>query len=164
MRLLLGLIILGLGALVGWYILNGNTSINLPTPTRVTPRVTPTPEENLLRASGVPGFPEVTGVQMEGADKGGVLSRSVVTYTDTGFAPSPLTVKAGTTVTFVNESTGGMWVASAVHPSHTVLPGFDQKKSVVKGSTYEYTFSRVGTWRYHNHVKPETTGVVVVTE
>ena len=60
-------------------------------------------------------------------DKGGVAARTVVTYTDTGFAPLSVTIKKGTTVTFVNESSRGMWVASAVHPTHQLLPGFDQE-------------------------------------
>jgi hypothetical protein len=57
-----------------------------------------------------------------------------------------------------------MWVASAVHPTHLLLPGFDELKSTGKGGTYEYTFVKVGTWQYHNHVNPSDTGSVVVTE
>jgi hypothetical protein len=57
-----------------------------------------------------------------------------------------------------------MWVASAVHPTHQLLPGFDQLASVAKGGTYEYSFAKVGTWKYHNHMKPTDFGGVVVTE
>ena len=160
MRLLLGLVVLGLGALVGWYLMGGKNPIqlpNAPTPT-VLPRITQAPVDNLLRTSS---FPSGNGVG--GSEKGGEVARLVVTYTDTGFAPSPLMVSVGQTVTFVNESTGGMWVASAVHPTHSVLPGFDQKKSVAKGASYEYMFLKVGTWKYHNHVKPSDTATVVVS-
>src|SRR3989344_267954 len=43
-----------------------------------------------------------------------------VIYTDQGFSPLSVTVPLGTTVTFVNQSGGSMWVASAMHPTHVV--------------------------------------------
>ena len=97
-------------------------------------------------------------------EKGGVAARVVVTFTDSGFSPKSVTVSSGSTVAFMNESTGGMWVASDVHPTHQLLPGFDAQKSVAKGGSYEYTFTKVGTWTYHNHVAPTQTGTVVVTK
>ena len=57
-----------------------------------------------------------------------------------------------------------MWVASAVHPTHQLLPGFDRAQKRVSGGTYDYAFVKVGTWKYHNHVNPSDTGAVVVTE
>lgn len=77
------------------------------------------------------------------------------------FAPDTLTVKAGTTVKFVNGSSSPMWVASAPHPTHTDYPEFDQKQS---GNEYAFIFTRVGTWKYHNHLNPADTGTVIVTE
>lgn len=97
-----------------------------------------------------------------GGTKGGVQETFMFTYTDAGFSPKQLTVKKGDTVSFINQSSGAMWVASAVHPTHQVLPGFDQKKSVAKGGTYVYTFEKVGTWQFHNHMSPEMTGSVAV--
>lgn len=84
---------------------------------------------------------------------------ALVTYTDDGFTPSTITVARGTTVLFVNESSGSMWVASAVHPTHQVLPGFDQLSA---GERYTYTFEQEGSWKYHNHLAPSQTGTVVV--
>src|SRR5437868_6984243 len=63
-------------------------------------------------------------------DQNGTLNGSVdvgvntpktyeVTLTDSGFSPSDLTVKAGDTVTWKNQSSSAMWVASAMHPTHT---------------------------------------------
>ena len=139
-KFIFGLVVLGLGVVVGWFVLGGAPVSE----TEVVP--TPTPE---------------AVVQEIPTDS--VATRVVVTYTDTGFAPSPTAVAVGSTVTFVNESTKSMWVASAVHPTHSLLPGFDQLKSVGKGESYEYTFTKVGTWKYHNHVTPSDTGSVVVT-
>ena len=89
-------------------------------------------------------------------------SSSIVTYTDSGFSPSSLTIKNGQTVTFKNESSGDMWVASAPHPTHTDYPEFDAKKSYSKGESYSLIFTRIGTWRYHNHMKPSNFGSVTV--
>ena len=116
-----------------------------------------------------PGVTEMVVVETspggEAIEKGGVsaVATSSVQYGDSGFTPNTVSVKAGTTVRFSNQSSRGMWVASAVHPTHQLLPGFDQLQSVGKGGTYEYTFAKVGTWKYHNHVNATDTGTVVVT-
>ncbi len=85
-----------------------------------------------------------------------------VTYSDTGFSPSMITVKAGTTVTFKNTSSGSMWVASDPHPAHTDLPGFDEKNAVAAGGTYQYTFTEKGTHGFHNHFHSSHTGTAIV--
>ena len=122
------------------------------------PTLTATP---IATGSGAPAakISSGSGQQME---KGGEKERKVVTYTDTGFAPSPFTVSKDTTVTFVNESSRGMWVASDVYPTNQLLPGFDALSAVPKNGTYEYMFVKVGTWRYHNQVNPADSGTVVV--
>ncbi|MBI3495579.1 cupredoxin domain-containing protein [Candidatus Berkelbacteria bacterium] len=85
-----------------------------------------------------------------------------VSYTDSGFSPASITVKSGTTVTFTNTSSQSMWVASDPHPIHTGLAGFDERASVEKGGTYSFTFTKVGSFGYHNHLNPSDTGTVVV--
>ncbi|MFZ5844976.1 MAG: hypothetical protein ACOY0S_00725 [Patescibacteria group bacterium] len=148
-KLLIGLVVLALGVVAGWYFLGQGQvqyGANVPTPPVVetaTPEIIPPPTAT---------------------ESGSSLEKVVVKYTDSGFSPLSVTVKAGTSVTFINEAAGGMWVASAVHPTHQLLPGFDQLKSVGRGGTYEYTFTKVGTWKYHNHVNPADTGTVVVME
>src|SRR3989344_4608585 len=42
-----------------------------------------------------------------------VVNENLITYSDTGFAPSTLTVKVGDTVTWKNEGEKSMWPASA---------------------------------------------------
>lgn len=156
------LLVVTAGILVGWYVLGSNSSFDgksLKTED-IEKTVSPTSRmgKNNLDQSVAP---DQSGERLE---KGGAEGRMVVTYTDTGFAPTPLIVKKGTTVTYVNESSRGMWVASAVHPTHQLLPGFDQLSAVPKAGMYEYTFTKVGTWVYHNHVSPRDTGSVVVSE
>ena len=87
---------------------------------------------------------------------------SVVTYSATGFSPNSLTVKAGTTVTFKNETTGTMWVASDPHPTHTSYAEFDAKKGFASGESYSYTFNKVGSWSYHDHLHAGFKGIVIV--
>ncbi|PIT96550.1 hypothetical protein COT82_02595 [Candidatus Campbellbacteria bacterium CG10_big_fil_rev_8_21_14_0_10_35_52] len=85
-----------------------------------------------------------------------------VTYSDEGFTPKEITVANGQTVRFVNESSGNMWVASDTHPAHTILPEFDSKKAVGNGENYEFTFTKIGKWNYHNHIKPNLIGTIIV--
>jgi plastocyanin len=85
-----------------------------------------------------------------------------VTYSDNGYSPATVNINVGDAVKFVNESSGKMWVASAPHPAHTDYPEFDEKSAVSKGGTYEFTFTKVGSWKYHNHAKATHYGLVVV--
>lgn len=87
-----------------------------------------------------------------------------VEYTTDGFLPKSVTVKNGETVKFVNQSGSPMSVASDPHPTHTILPELDQYKSDARGKDeYEFTFTKVGSWGYHNHMNATDKGTVVVT-
>lgn len=90
------------------------------------------------------------------------MGMETVRYSDTGFQPAKLTVPVGTMVEFINQSDKQMWVASNVHPSHEILPTFDQFKGIENGKSYMYVFDKKGTWGYHDHINPEKEGVVMV--
>lgn len=104
------------------------------------------------------------------------LPRSVtVVYDGTNFTPRDVTIIEGGTVKFVNVSDQKMWVGSNDHPTHTLYPvqsdsdclgsSFDQCTATGKDSSWSYTFTRVGAWAYHNHVRARNGGsVTVVTE
>lgn len=85
-----------------------------------------------------------------------------IRMSENGFVPDAITIKTGTTVKFVNDGTSEIWPASAPHPQHTDLPGFDSLKGVKPGETYEYTFTKAGTWKFHNHLKSSQFGRVIV--
>lgn len=86
-----------------------------------------------------------------------------VNYTGTGFSPSAITINAGDTVRFVNTGqTAAMWPASNPHPIHTGVPGFDAKQPLDTGGTYSFTFTRTGTFGYHNHLNIAQTGTIIV--
>ncbi len=86
----------------------------------------------------------------------------VVEYKDEGFVPKTIKIRNGTSITFVNTTSNGMWVASDPHPLHTGLKNFDQLKSAPKGGKYSYTFNKIGNFSYHNHVMPQKTGLIIV--
>jgi hypothetical protein len=65
-----------------------------------------------------------------------------------------------------------MWVASAQHPTHTVYPektdadclgsAFDACEGVSPGNSWSFTFNEVGEWGYHNHLRANHWGRVIV--
>ncbi len=99
-----------------------------------------------------------------------------VTYTDSGFSPSSVTINVGDTVAFKNNSSSDFWPATANHPAHTVYdgtnlqahcaagatPSFDACTGVAPGSSYSFTFTKAGTWGYHDHLNARNFGKVVV--
>jgi len=118
-----------------------------------------------------------TGNASENEEDGGPAF-TVVTLTDSGFSPASVSIARGETVRFINESSRGMWVATDEHPTHTEYDGtstrehcandvntgtsFDQCASVEKGDYWDYTFTKSGTFSFHNHVGASNTGTVVV--
>jgi len=100
---------------------------------------------------------------------------ATVHLTASGFSPAQVTVANGGTVTFINDTTGGMWVASDEHPTPTDYDGtsrtthcaagytgptpFDQCGN---GKTYSFTFTKVGSFTFHNHLRASETGSVTV--
>ena len=88
---------------------------------------------------------------------------NTVLITDTGFSPEKLEVAIGTKVKFINDTDHAVWVASDPHPIHIDLPGFDNiGGSPNRGDAYEYTFNKVGSWKYHDHLNPEFKGIIIV--
>jgi plastocyanin len=86
----------------------------------------------------------------------------VVTYTSSGFSPKTIEVKAGTTVRFVNKSNMPMRVVATQSSETPGDGGLNQQKSVSNGGTYDFHFSKTGTWLYQNLNDPSKVGAVVV--
>lgn len=93
------------------------------------------------------------------------LTTSVeVAMTASGFSPNNITVKSGTIVVFKNTDSSGHWPASNPHPIHSDLSEFDSKQPVPAGGSYSFTFTKVGTWGYHDHLNASHRGTVTVTQ
>lgn len=103
-------------------------------------------------------------------------SKVTITYGPNGFSPTNITVAPGTTVTWVNNGGGRMWVASDEHPTHTEFDGTSTSQHCANGaptsssifdecgagSSYSFTFTKAGTWDYHNHAQANHGGTVTV--
>lgn len=99
-----------------------------------------------------------------------VAKENIVTSTSAGYSPSTLTIKKGETVIFKNESSGPVWTASAMHPTHKVYPTtggclgstFDACVGVKPGASWSFKFDITGTWKYHDHLNAKNFGAIVV--
>ena len=154
--------------IVGWFIGNYVLPIGRPQPQVTPPSVTePTP---------IPEPP--------------VSEKNVIQVTDTGFVPTTLTIKAGENVTFISKATAPVWPAGNLHPTHDSYPSqvyslagdqaksfgskacveygqrkggvFDPCRLLLPDQTFTFQFSEKGTWGFHNHVRPEHTGTIIV--
>jgi plastocyanin len=70
------------------------------------------------------------------------------------YDPATVTIKAGDTVTWVNQDA----------PQHDVVADNGEFKSDLfdKGGTFSFTFSTAGTYPYHCSIHPGMTGTVIV--
>ena len=148
-----------------------NTTSNTQTPTTITipasqnTATTPTPSANTV-TTPITSQPTTTQPIKPTTPTANTTAQADVeiTYTDSGFAPTTITIKEGQTVRFLNTSNKLMWVASDPHPTHTDYPGFDQLTAVAKGKDYVFTFTKIGTWGYHNYLGRSHTGSITVTK
>jgi plastocyanin len=86
------------------------------------------------------------------------VTSDTVAIADMAFSPANITVKKGTAVTWTNNDTVGHDV--------TETDGKDGPKSstLSKGESYSFTYTTVGTFKYHCSIHPDMTGTVTVTE
>ena len=87
-----------------------------------------------------------------------------MSMTDDGYSPVNVTIEQGTEVVFENNSDQARWPASNIHPTHEIYPEFDPKEEIPAGSSWSFTFDKIGEWGYHDHLRPSITGTIFVTE
>ena len=87
-----------------------------------------------------------------------------ITRTASGYEPKEVTIKKGEVVLWKNESGEYHWPASDLHPTHAIYSEFDPLKPVAEGEDWAFSFNRVGTWKYHDHIRANKVGTVTVTE
>ena len=150
------LLLVGAGCAVGQ-----QAAFQAQTPPAAQPAqpATPPSEPGQKAQPAEPATPPSGGIQAE-LD----LKASVSVTAGGAFSPAVITVKKGTTVTWTNTGSAQVWIASDPHPTHTDYPGFDSKAAIGTGETYSFTFDKVGSWGYHNHLNPTVKGTVIVTE
>ncbi len=86
----------------------------------------------------------------------------VLDYGQLGFSPMTVTIDEGDSVSFKNDTSGLMWVASDPHPTHTEFSAFDAKKGYSTGEIYTFKFEKAGTYEFHDHLHPTMKGTVFV--
>ncbi|OGE82499.1 MAG: hypothetical protein A3B10_00285 [Candidatus Doudnabacteria bacterium RIFCSPLOWO2_01_FULL_44_21] len=121
---------------------NDQTQVEMPPATSST---MPTPDE--------PNTPE-TIVNFD--------TSATISMNANGFEPSTITIKKGSTVTFVNNDKKNHWPASAPHPIHTDYPAFDPRQAIAASASWSFTFDQAGTWKFHDHLNPSFFGSVTV--
>lgn len=152
-KTIIAIVIVGVVLVGGYFLFKG---IYQPTPITQTSNQQTIPQ---------PSASEPTTQQPTSQPSAGqapAVEEKVVTYTNAGFSPTTLRIKKGETVSFKNEELESMWVASNPHPIHTDYSGFDAKRGYSKGESYLFSFTKSGTWKYHNHLNPGEGGVIIV--
>jgi len=86
----------------------------------------------------------------------------IIIFDDGIFFPRTVAVRAGSVVTWINDANESFWPASNIHPTHEILPEFDPKQPLPPESEWSFTFTKQGVWRFHDHLNPKATGVVLV--
>lgn len=98
------------------------------------------------------------GIAADAADR---QTTATITYTDDGFEPDSLTVKAGSAIRIENKSSMSLAFNSDDHPTHT-----DQGElnvgDVPRGGSQEFTVTEKGTWGFHNHDNATHSGKLIV--
>ena len=87
-----------------------------------------------------------------------------IELTPDGYNPSEITIAQGDAIVFsAREDYGKLhWPASNLHPTHLVYSEFDPLKPVEPEQTWRFVFTKVGEWRFHDHLAPYFTGTITV--
>ena len=97
---------------------------------------------------------------------GGAGKAVLVTYSDQGFTPAVVKVPRGTTIRFLNASTGkALRIAAVNDPSKTGGAQsfeFNSSQSVKRGDSFETSANTPGVWAYKNLNAPNAIGVAIV--
>ena len=103
--------------------------------------------------TGCSSSPALSAATPQPAPSGG----TTITIKNFAFDPATLTVKTGTTITWVNNDS----------PTHTVASDTGSLVSfssdpLATGSSYSFTFTQPGTYTYHCSIHPSMTGTIIV--
>ena len=110
-------------------------------------------------ASSTPDMANITGAAAAGPVDPNALT---VVYGDEGFLPGRLEITAGQQVRFVNDSRKPLLPASNIHPTHQIYPEFQAPVAIQPDQSWTFRFDKAGFWRYHDHLSPDKTALVVV--
>ncbi len=87
-----------------------------------------------------------------------------IVRTDSGYEPNEVTIQKGDIVLWKNESSEFHWPASDLHPTHGIYPEFDPLRPLDTGEDWKFQFDKVGTWKFHDHIRANKVGVIHVVD
>lgn len=154
------IIIVVLGGLYWWW----SSSQNQPASSAQSPFIPATSTSAAGAASST----------QSGSTSAAPMSATVM-FNGSSFSPASVTIAQGGTVTWVSTA-GNMWVASDPHPIHNGYDGTTMQQHCAPGytgpapfdectgssSNWSFTFDKVGTWGYHDHLEASIMGSVTV--
>lgn len=86
----------------------------------------------------------------------------VITLTEDGFKPKKVQIEKGQTVKFRTNVEQDFWPASDSHPTHNLNPLFDSEEPIPPSKSWSFTFDTPGSWTFHDHLRSQFTGKIVV--
>ncbi len=96
-------------------------------------------------------------------DTASTTDSATISFTNDGFSPATLTVKKGTKVTVVNNSSDPVQFSSDDHPTHREDPEINMDE-LQPGESGSFTVTTVGTHGFHDHIDDRHAGTLIVTE
>jgi plastocyanin len=90
--------------------------------------------------------------------------KTVIHMDEKGFTPKNVTIEANDSVVFENIGKEKHWPASNIHPTHEIYPEFDSMKGIEPGKSWEFTFTKPGIWKMHDHLFAQFGGTITVTK
>ena len=85
-----------------------------------------------------------------------------INLTEEGFEPKKIVIHQGDIIVFRTTRNKLFWPASNLHPTHLLYPEFDPKRPVDPRNSWSFTFEKIGTWPFHDHLFPYYRGEIKV--
>jgi len=90
------------------------------------------------------------------------LEQVSIVLTESGFEPRYVKINLGTTITFTSVLNNPFWPASNLHPSHGIYREFDPRTPLTPDEGWSFTFDKIGTSGFHDHIRSYFTGIIYV--
>lgn len=104
-----------------------------------------------------------TALENDATTESPKAEETTITFTNNGFSPAELSVKKGTIVTIVNDSSVQVQFSSDDHPTHRLNEGMNLPV-LSPGQSDSFVAEEVGEWGFHDHIDDSLTGTITVTE
>lgn len=117
------------------------------------------PTEKVKKLVNDEGIAQVAGKETGACDQ--LYDNHRITIKDSMVSPVYVIAQKCDTLTFVNEDDTALEITFGAHPNHGNYAGEDELL-VKKGRGKTITLSEIGTYSFHDHLNPETSGSFTV--